>query len=351
MWRRSKPSLPEVILFWNYLKHFLGAGLPLVLAFQRLTMILVSHPWPALLQRIEFSLLSGETFSQALVCEQENFDRDVIEMITIAEKKGNYPEVIALIVDHLKWQLHTKKSVMSALRYPCILMIILSLIFYLILQHIVPQLQGYLGALGNQELPFSTYLLLRVSQSAPYFFGGLSGVGVFIVICFKSKSFLVHKPRQFFEKYSLRIPIVGRLYDRLIIIHFIRMLAILMESGVDILVSLHQSIKIVPNAWVAEQLEKGKHRLIQGEKLSIALKEVLIYHPALILLLDLGEQTGQLPRILQEYVSFEMAQFKSDVEQRIQGLQPFLILLTGGLLIWVVLAILLPMYDQIGKGV
>lgn len=350
MRRRSKLSLSEMILFWNYLKHFLGAGLPLIFAFQRLTRILKGKAWTVVLQKIEFGLLSGKTFSQALEESKENFDREVIEMIAIGEKRGNYPEIIGLIVDHLKWQLDTKKSVKNALRYPLILIIILGVIFYLILHHIVPQLSSYLGAMGKRDLPFSTHLLLAMSQIAPFVLGILGGMGIVVFVGLKGTGPFFSKTRRLIEKYVLKLPIIGPLYDRFIVISFIRMLALLLESGVDILVSLHHSIKIISNSFVVEQLEKAKHQLIQGEKLSFAVKEVFSHHPALLLLVDLGEQTGNLPHILHEHARFEMAQFQNDVAHRIQALQPFLILIMGGLLIWVVLAILLPMYDQIGQG-
>lgn len=348
MWLHRKPKLPETILFWNYLKHFLGAGLPLVLAFHRLTKVLVKKPWPQVLGRIELGLLSGKKLSHSLAQEKNIFNPDIIEMIAIAEKKGNYPEIIAVIIDHLKWQLQTKQSIQNALRYPLVLVIIMGIIFYLVLQYIVPQLQEYLTSMGTHELPLATKILLNVSRGAPFFFVFIGLIVFFILLSFKLDRGFFKKTRRFCEKKMLQIPVVGPLYDKLIIINFVRVLAILLDSGVDLLVSLHQSIRIVPNAWRVEQLEKGKNKLIQGEKLSLALKEVLKHHPALSLLLDLGEQTGQLPVILTEYVVFEMAQFKIDVDQRIQSLQPILILIMGGMLIWVVVSILLPMYNQIG---
>lgn len=348
MWQRPKPKLPEVILFWSYLKHFLDAGLPLVLAFHQLTKVLVKKPWPQLLKRIEMSLLSGKKLSQSLAEEKTIFKTDIVEMITIAEKKGNYPDIIAVIVAHLKWQLQTKQSIHNALRYPIVLTFIMCVIFYLILHHIVPQLQEYLTAMGHQSLPLATQILLMISSAAPFGFMAIGLFGLFVFLSFKIKMAIFKKSRWFLEKQLLRMPVVGRLVDKLIIINFIRVLFILLDSGVDLLVSLHQSIKVVPNSWQAAQLEKGKNRLIQGEKLSIALSDVLKRHPALSLLLDLGEQTGKLAIILNEYVVFEMAQFKNEVDQRIQSIQPLLILLMGGMLIWVVISILLPMYDQMG---
>lgn len=348
MWQRSKPKLPEIILFWNYLKHFLEAGLPLVLAFHQLAKVLVKKPWPQVLERIEIGLLSGKKLSQSLVEEKCVFKSDVVEMIAIAEKKGNYPDIIAVIVTHLQWQLQTKQSVYNALRYPIVLIFIMGVIFYLILQHIVPQLQEYLGVTGSHELPLVTRILLAVSNVAPFGFAIIGLLGLFIWLNFKVNMPIFKKSRWFLEKQLLRMPVIGRLVDRLIIINFVRVLSILLDSGVDLLVSLHQSIKIVPNAWRVAQLEKGKNRLIQGEKLSVALSDVLKHYPALSLLLDLGEKTGKLPVILNEYAVFEMAQFKSEVDQRIQSIQPLLILIMGGMLIWVVVSILLPMYEQIG---
>ena len=349
MWQRSKPKLSEIILFWNYLKHFLDAGLPLVLAFHQLTKVLVKNPWPKTLRRIEVGLLSGKKLSQNLAEEKSIFKSDVVEMIAIAEKKGNYPDIITVIVAHLKWQLQTRQSIHNALRYPLILTLIMSIIFYLIIQHIVPQLQEYLAAMGNQELPLATQILLMIANIAPFGFIVIGACGLLVVLSFKVNVSIFKKSRWFLEKQLLRIPMIGRLVDKFIIINFIRMLSILLDSGVDLLVSLHQSIKIVPNVWRAAQLEKGKNRLIQGEKLSAALSDVLKHHPALSLLLDLGEQTGKLPVILNEYVMFEMTQFKSEIDQRIQSIQPLLILIMGGMLIWVVISILVPMYDQMGS--
>lgn len=346
MWYRSKPKSTEVILFWSYLKHFLSAGLPLVLAFHHLAKVLLRKPWPDILRRIEISLLSGKKLASSLAKERHIFNDDIIEMITIAEKKGNYPEIIDMIIDYQKWQLQTQQTIRNSLRYPMILLGVMGLLFYLVLNQIVPQLQAYLASLGVHELPIATKILIKVSEIAPYSLIALVSLALFILLAFKIRWPLLIKYRRFFERHLMWVPVFGRLYDRLTIIGFIRVLAILLNSGVDLLVSLHQSIKVVANSWRAEQLSKGKDRLIQGEKLSTALKDVLKYHPALSMLFDLGEQTGRLPIILAEYVEFEMAQFKMEVDRRVQSIQPLLIMIMGSILILVVISILLPMYEQ-----
>lgn len=347
MWYHSKPKSTEVILFWSYLKHFLSAGLPLVLAFHHLIKVLSGKPWPDILKRIEANLLSGKKLASSLAMEKHIFSNDVIEMIKIAEQKGNYPEIIDMIIDYQKWQLHTRQTISNSLRYPLILLVIMGLLFYIVLNQIVPQLQVYLASLGIHDLPVATKILIKVSEVAPYILVFFVSFGLFILFIFKVKGAWSIKYRRFFERYMRWVPGFGRLYDKLAIITFIRVLAILLNSGVDLLVSLHQAIKVVSNSWRAEQLNRGKDRLIQGEKLSMALKDVLKHYPALGMLFDLGEQTGRLPAILTEYVEFEMVQFKAEVDQRVQGIQPLLIMIMGSILIWVVISILLPMYDQI----
>jgi type II secretory pathway component PulF len=343
----SKPKSTEIILFWSYLKHFLSAGLPLVLVFHHLMKVLSGNPWPSLLNRIERNLLRGQKLSSSLAEEKHIFSNDVIEMIKIAEQKGNYPEIIEMIIDYQKWQLNTRQTLRNALRYPLILLGIMGLLLYVVLNQIIPQLQTYLVSLGLKDLPMATKILIRTSEVFPYVLVFLASAGGAILLIFKAKGAWSIKYRHFFEKYIRWVPGVGRLYDKLAIITFIRVLATLLNSGVELLVSLHQSIKVVSNSWRAEQLTRGKDRLIQGEKLSSALKDVLKHYPALGLLFDLGEQTGRLPSILTEYVEFEMMQFKVEVDQYVQNLQPLMIMIMGSLLTWVVISILLPMYGQI----
>lgn len=346
MWYRSKPKATEVILFWSYLKHFLSAGLPLVLAFHHLAKVLLKKPWPDILKRIEVSLLSGKKLASSLAAERHIFRSDVIEMISIAEKKGNYPEVIDMIIEYQKWQLQTRQTIRSSLRYPMVLLGIMGLLFYIVLNQIVPQLQAYLTSLGIHDLPVATKILIKISEVVPYGLAVLVSLGLFVLLTFKARGTLLIKYRRFFERHLIWIPGFGHLYDKLAIIAFTRVLAILLSSGVDLLVSLHQAIKVVPNSWRAEQLSRGKDRLVQGEKLSIALKDVFRYYPALGMLFDLGEQTGRLPIVLAEYVEFEMIQFRAEVDQRVQSVQPLLIMIMGSILILVVVSILLPMYEH-----
>lgn len=346
MWYHSKPKPAECILFWSYLKHFLGAGLPLVLAFHHLARVFRRKPWPGILQRIESNLLSGKKLAASLAAEKHIFNDDVIAMIKIAEQKGNYPEIIDMIIDHQKWQLQTQQTIRSALRYPLILLGIMGGLFYIILNQIVPQLRIYLASLGIEDLPIATRILIQVSEIAPYVLILLVSCGGIVFLTFKGRWDWLKAYRCFFERCLIHVPGVGHLYDRLVIIAFVRVLAILLDSGVDLLVSLHQAIKVVSSSWRAEQLSRGKDQLIQGEKLSMALKEVLKHYPALGMLFDLGEKTGRLPAILIEYVTFEMGQFRGEVDRRVQGLQPLLIMIMGTILIWVVISILLPIYDQ-----
>lgn len=347
-WRFSKPDLSEMILFWSYLKHFLSAGLPLVLAFRELNKVLVRKKWPQVLGMIERRLLSGQKLSQALNEGKGMFAADIIEMIAIAEKKGDYPRIVSLIIEYQKWQLETKQAIAAALRYPTILVSVLGILFYLVCQHIIPQLRDYLFSFGIHELPLVTRLLFHFAKAVPILMGAVLVIAACIYFILKTSFPTLMKCRLFLEKQLLYVPGMGRLYDRLIMLNFIRILAILLDSGIDMLVSLHQAIKVVPNGWRVSQLQEGKNRLIQGKKLSLALADVLKRHPTLGMLLDLGEKTGRLPAILGEYVEFEMAQFKIEVNRRVQSIQPILIMIMGTLLIWVVSAILLPMYEQVG---
>lgn len=346
--RLQQVPLRERIHFFFHLEQLLQAGIPLMDALQELRLSAPDDRLAPILGRVLKSLESGSPLSDAMREHDNAFDAVSCALVRAGEHSGMLPQTLGEIGKMLKGEEELRSFLKKLAIYPCIVLtvslcaVIVSLVF------VVPELAKLFRATGA-PLPSQTRALLWLSNLITHHWTGiaatlsLSGMAsLFAIARFPAVG-------QTWAALKLKFPGIGPVYRKILLARFSTLLALLYASGIPVLRSLELTRGVLSNTQLANALEDARQQVAQGRNLSDAFSDANAFPSLIIRMLRLGEQTGALDLALRNAARF----FESDVREAFARLQawmePALILLLGGLVLWIASAILSPIYDIITR--
>ena len=276
------------------------------------------------------------------------FDDVFVSLIRAGEQSGQLSKVLEHIVENLKWQdeqaAHTKKLLM----YPAFVGIVVTGVLFFLMIYLVPELMTFITNMGG-ELPFHTKLLIFISNSfvkywylilsIPMLTFALIVVGVRTNPSFKVKV----------DNWKLRVPVIGPIMNKIILSRFCNYFAIMYSSGITVLDCVRVGEDIAGNAAVAAAIKEAGRDIADGAGISKAFEDSRLFPPLVVRMLRVGENTGGLENALMNVNYFYSRDVKESIERLQTIIEPAMTILMGGLLAWVMLSVLGPIYDIITK--
>lgn len=326
-------SLAELFQTLGYLDL---AGLPLEESFATL---IQAPPHPRLktpLQHIWQHMQTGLLLSLALAHYPKIFSPLIIQIIAVAEKTGTLAPYCQEIESHLRWQLHLSQTTARALRYATMLLSLIILLLLAVTTFLLPQIEELLTGLGIPTLPWPTQFLLFVSHYFECVCVLLTGLGLCVVVCLR------YQPA--FLRY---IPGWGSLLLVQNWTYFLKTLAALLQGQVNLLLALSQAAQTVTFPYLSKCLAHTPTTIAAGISLSEALAAQPSFPPLALRLIRLGENTGQLPTLITQAAINCQQSYAQRVERLVMRLHPLFVTILGSLILWIVLATLLPLYQHL----
>jgi len=235
--------------------------------------------------------------------------------------------------------------VKSAMVYPAILVTAAVVIVSFLLINIIPKFVVVFETYGAR-LPLSTRILLGVSFLAQrLWFLVVAGVVVFILWL---KSYLkTEKGRYKFDFYLLHLPVFGQFYLKVTVARFSRALGALIKSGIPILEALYVTEKVVKNSVISRVIENIRSAITEGQSLSEPFKASGVFPQPVIQMVTLGEKSGKLDQMLLEVSAFYDQEVDYTIKNLTATLEPLLLLVMGGMVAFIALSVLLPIFNLI----
>lgn len=346
--RRGKVGRPELITFTFHLEQLTRAGVPILEGLADLRES-VSNPRfceviAALIEDIE----GGKTLSEALARFPSIFNRVFVNLVKAGEHSGILPEVLRNLTESLKWQdelaAQTKKIVM----YPAFVGTVVMAVMFFMMIYLVPQLTSFITSVG-EELPLHTRALIMASDFViAYWYAILSAPP----LLFFSVRYLARvNPRVRFavDNLKLRIWPVGPIYAKILLARFASNFGLMYTAGITVLESLRISEKLVDNKVIEEALQRVQRQISEGVGLTLAFQNTGLFPPLVIRMLRVGENTGALDTALANVSYFYNRDVKESIERVQTMIEPALTVVLGLLLGWIMLSVLGPIYDILGK--
>jgi general secretion pathway protein F len=338
-----KMSANELSLVTKQLASLLDAGIPLVDALIAIAAQAERAFVKRVLVKLRKDVQGGSTFAAALSGAAGGFPLIYRAMISAGEQTGKLALVLGRLSLYIDNKNKLKQKVVAALIYPMVVAVVAFFIVIFLLSYVVPQVvQAFVD--GRQELPFLTEAVILLSQViinwGVYIFLALVGLGV---IC----AHLLRRPdiRNAFDLWLLGAPLIGGVIRAYNTTRFASTLCIVVGSGVPILLALETASASLSNSAMRSSILDAISRVREGTTLAKALRVQNRFPPVLLQLIESGEATGRLPEMLDRAAQSESDELERKTVLFTSLLEPMLILVMGGLVMMIVLAILMPIIN------
>jgi len=279
---------------------------------------------------------------------QEVFDTVFVSLIRAGEATGNLPEVLHSLNETLKWEDEHSSQTKKMIAYPAFVgAVVLAASFFLMI-YLVPQLKMFVRNMG-QELPLQTQILFLVSDLMIAYWYLLLLLPAIAVL---GLSLLLRDnplARYRFDRCKLKLPLFGDILRKIILSRFANTFALLYASGIPILESIRTTQDVVGNLVIRRGLERVEQLIGDGQNVTAAFHSTGFFPPLVIRMLRVGENTGALDDALHNVSYFYNRDVKESVQKMQQLIEPLLTVLMGGVLGWIMLSVLGPVYDVISR--
>jgi general secretion pathway protein F len=339
----ERVSAQDLALLTRQFATLITAGLPLVESLTTLIEQTEQDFLKRVLSHVRQQVREGRSVAEALQAHPRVFSDIYVNMVKAGEASGTLDTVLARLADYSEGQARLLRTVQSALTYPILMMIVASAILLFLLAYVVPQVTRLFSE-NNQLLPLSTRLLISLSSFLAGYWWVLLLLGA-VGILGGIRLFRTSQGREWYDRTVLRVPWIGRLVLRVCVARFARTLSTLLASGVPILTALDIVTHLVGNTLLRRVVTEARVSVQEGESLAMPLTRSGLFPALLIQMITVGERSGELEAMLNraavaydEEVSISLARFTTVLE-------PLTILVMAGVVLFIVLAILLPIFQ------
>lgn len=326
------------------LATLLNAGIPLVGALDALMEQTTIPPLKKIIAQIKESVNEGNSLTFSLAKHPRLFSNIYINMVRAGEASGSLDVVLERLAEFGEHQQALKSRFQAALVYPIFMAIVGSGVLFFLLSFVVPKLTRIFTEM-KQVLPLPTTILIWFSHFMQSFWWAI--VLMIVAIIFALKEF-IKKPqgRRIWDTLKLRFPVVGQINRKIALSRFARTLGSLLQSGVPLITSLQIVRNIVNNVLIGEVIDATMEDIQAGKSLNFALGRSVWFPPIFRQMVAVGEQSGDLENMLLKIANA----YEREVETRITGMtaliEPMMILLMAVVVGFIVISILLPIFEM-----
>jgi type IV pilus assembly protein PilC len=294
------------------------------------------------------SIEGGKKLSEAMSQHPDAFDKIFISLTFAGEASGRLPEVFEHITESLKWQDEMASSTKTILMYPAFVGTAVVAITFFLMIYLVPQLVSFIKGMG-QEVPIQTRVLIATSNFFVHYWYVLIILPIVLLIAGKLSISNSTAMRFKFDKFKLDMWVIGPILRKIILARFANTFAMMYGSGISILDCIANSRDVVNNQAVAKSLDDVIHEIESGKNLTQSFQNTGMFPPLVVRMLKVGEATGSLDKALLNVSYFYDRDVKSSIKKVQVMVEPTMTIVLGTLLGWVMLSVLSPIYDLIGK--
>ncbi len=342
----KKVNAETLAIFTRQLSTLLQAGMPLL---RSLEILHKQEKNPALkeaLAGICENVQSGTNLSDAMMQYPKLFDRLYTNMIKAGEAGGVLDVVLDRLAKFMEKSVKTQKKVKSAMVYPAVVITVAVIIVYILMVKVVPSFQSMLSSQKGAEMPGLTKFVVDISDTMVEYWYVLP----FILICgyFLIKSIFSNpKGKKVFDTLIFRLPKIGNFVTIVAVSRFARTFGTLMSSGVPILQALNITRDTMGNRVLSDSLTMVHDRVRDGEPLSSPLEQTKVFPAMVTSMIQVGEETGQLPEMLNRVADNYDDEVDNAVGAMTSIIEPLLIVFLAVVVGTIVIAMFLPLVSLI----
>ena len=349
---RKKITLDELIVFCRQMHALTKAGIPLIRTMRGLAETTRSPELSDVLDDITNRLEGGVTMASAMQSHPKVFSELFIAMIHVGENTGMLDDSFKRLSEILELERDTKRRVKQALRYPTFVLVALFAALMVVNFLVIPRFAAVFSKMGA-DLPFLTQVLVGTSNFLlsywPFMIFGTAAAGLLI-----RQWKHTDNGQQVWDRYKLKMPIIGPLLELIILSRFARNFATMLKAGMPITQALTVVADATDNAWISRHIKEMRYGIERGESLLRTARASKMFTPLILQMIAVGEETGSMDDMLNNVADFYDEDVDYGLKRLAESIEPILIVAMGVLVLILALGVFLPIWDlgaaAMGRG-
>jgi type IV pilus assembly protein PilC len=342
---KVKPK--SLVVFSRQFATMIDAGIPILRCLDILSSTMKDPALKAVLEAISNDVRGGMTLNESLAKHPKVFNRLYVNMIRAAELGGILDQILERLSSFLEYEAEIKGKIKSSMMYPVLVLIFSQLMLFAIFTFVLPTFKGIFESM-HANLPPITKMLFSIGDFFHNYWyviiGGAMGSFFGLKTYFKTP-----KGRYKFDKFKLKLPIIGDIVLKMSVARFSRTFGTLLNSGVPMMRSLEIVGETMGNAVLIQIIENARNSIREGNKLSVPLAQSNVFPTMVTTMIDIGEESGRLSDMLVKVGDF----YDTEVEAAVKGLtsmiEPVLIIFLGGIVGFIAISIMSPMFSLVNQ--
>jgi len=337
-------TLDDLILFSRQMYTLARSGVPIIRALRGLTESTRNPILVEALVEVRESLEAGRELSSAMAQRKDVFPLLFSSIVQVGEGTGRIAEAFLQIGNYLDRERDLRRQVRSALRYPTIVVIAVSVAIAIISLFVIPAFEKLFTRAGGQ-LPLPTRIILGISHFARDYWG-LILAATLLAAWLLRRFIATDAGRLWWDRLKLRLPLAGNIVQRATLARFARAFAMGYAAGIPLVQALMLSGRSVDNRYVESRVVELQAGVERGETLTGASHKTGMFTPLVLQMMAVGEESGAVDEMLLEVAGYYEREVEYDLKALSSYIEPIMIVVLGGMVLILALGVFLPMWNM-----
>jgi len=345
----NKVSSKNRVIFTRQLATLVKAGLPISQALATAIGQVNDKNFQQILQKIAASVEGGTSLADSFAQYPAVFNQVYVSLVHAGEESGTLDDSLERLADQQEKEQQIVSKIRGAFIYPALVLATIIAVVIFMFVSVLPQIVGLYEEL-KKELPILTRIMFSITQTVIKFWPLF--LLLLIATIFGIRAYIrTPKGREQFDRLKMRVPVFGTLFRKVYMARFSRTMASLVNSGVPLLEGLKTSSEAINNVVLKKEVVDAADQVKNGKSLSSSLENAKHFLPLVPQMIKVGEESGSMGDMLDKVASF----YEEEVDQTVKNLstviEPVMMIILGVMVMFIIVAILYPVYSLVGGGV
>ncbi len=343
---KKKIDPKEVIVFTKQFATLFKAGVPLLGCLQALEEQAASESMRVILKKVSGDIQSGKPLCDALKPHKEAFSDLYVSMIKVGETGGVLDEVLLRLVSFLSHDMEIRQNIKKATRYPIMVLFGILIAFVVLIVMVVPKFVDIFKRM-KVDLPLPTQILIGINTAITQYWMIVIPAAVALLIGLR---YFMRTPRgrRWWDERKLHLPVFGELNVKTYLSRFSKTFETLNRSGLPIIQTLTIIAQTIGNSVVTDEVYRALNGVKDGQGLAQPLRKSRIFPAIVVQMIAIGEKSGSLDTMMTNIAEYYDEEVDHTVKNLTTLIEPMITVLLGGAILFIALAIFMPMWDMLG---
>jgi len=338
----------DLINFCFHMEQLTRSGVSLIEGLEDLRDSVEQPAFRSIIARVIEDIESGMQMSEALSQHPKVFDEMFVNLIAAGEVSGTLPDVFNSLNEMLKWQDELIATTKKLLIFPVVVGAAIFFVVGFMMIYLVPQLTSFIEGIGS-TLPLHTRMLIATSDFIVDFWYLFTFVPILLVVTIRVLAAASTNVRFQLDSFKLRIWQIGPVLKKIILSRFANLFAMMYRAGIPILNCIEITERTTNNMAIRVALSRARADIQEGQGVSASFRNTGLFPPLVVRMIRVGETTGDLDQALLNVSYFYDRDIRDSIEKVQALIQPVMTVVLGGILGWVMLSVMGPVYDSISN--